>query len=163
MTIMRPSVIFGAEDNFFNMFARLAKILPFFPLIGGGKTRFQPVYVLDVAKSIVHALCDISSVGRVYELGGPEIVTFKEIYERLFNYIGTKCCLIGLPWSVARTQAFFMGILPNPPLTNDQITSLQSDNIVAQDALGLYDLGLSPTPMDAIVPTYLNYPTLKKE
>jgi len=163
VTILRPSVIFGAEDNFFNMFARLAKILPFFPLIGGGKTRFQPVYVLDVAKSVVHALCDISSAGGVYELGGPEILTFKEIYQRLFTYIGTTRSLITIPWWVARIQAFFMGILPTPPLTNDQITSLQTDNIVAQDAQGLIELGIQPTPMDSIVPHYLNAPKINKD
>ena len=162
-TILRPSVIFGAEDNFFNMFARLAKILPFFPLIGGGKTRFQPVYVLDVAKSVVHALCDIHSCGQIFQLGGPEIVTFKEIYQRLFTYIGKTRCLIVFPWWLARTQAFFMNILPNPPLTNDQITSLQTDNIVAQDAYGLNELGISPTSMDSVVPYYLNYPTAKKD
>jgi len=158
VTILRPSVIFGAEDNFFNMFAGLAKILPFFPLIGGGKTRFQPVYVLDVAKSVVHALCDIQTCGQIFELGGPEILTFKEIYGRLFTYIGKSRCLISMPWWMARTQAFFMAILPNPPLTNDQITSLQTDNIVAQDAYGLNELGVTPTPMDSIVPYYLNYP-----
>lgn len=166
-TILRPSVMFGAEDNFFNMFARLAKILPFFPLIGGGKTQFQPVYVLDVAKSVVHALCDISSYGhscgQIFELGGPEVLTFKEIYQRLFIYIGKTRRMITLPWWYARTQAFFMAILPNPPLTNDQITSLQTDNIVAQDAYGLNELGISPTPMDSIVPAYLNYPTAKKD
>lgn len=161
-TILRPSVIFGPEDNFFNMFARLAKILPFFPLIGGGKTRFQPVYVLDVAKSVVHALCDIHSSGHIFQLGGPEILTFKEIYQRLFTYIGKTRCLITMPWWMARTQAFFMAILPTPPLTNDQITSLQTDNIVAQDAYGLRELELSATPMDSIVPQYLNYPTAKK-
>ncbi len=166
-TILRPSVIFGAEDNFFNMFARLAKILPFFPLIGGGKTRFQPVYVLDVAKSVVHALCDIpprgSSCGQIYELGGPEVLSFKQIYQRLFAYIGKTRALITMPWWLARTQAFFMAILPKPPLTNDQITSLQTDNIVAQDALGFNELGLTPTSMDSIVPNYLNYKTAKKD
>lgn len=160
-TIIRPSVIFGAEDRFFNLFAKLAKILPFLPLIGGGKTRFQPVYVLDVAKSVVHALCDIHSCGHIFQLGGPEILTFKEIYERLFTYTGQKRGLITLPWWYARTQAFFMGILPNPPITNDQITSLQTDNIVAQDAYGLNELGVTPTAMDSIVPNYLNYPTAK--
>lgn len=163
VTILRPSVMFGAEDNFFNMFAGLAKILPFFPLIGGGKTRFQPVYVLDVAKSVVHALCDIHTCGQIFELGGPEVLNFKEIYQRLFTYIGKTRCLIALPWWVARTQAFFMGILPNPALTNDQITSLQTDNIVAQDAYGLNELGIVPTAMDSVVPAYLNYPTAKKD
>lgn len=162
-TILRPSVIFGAEDNFFNMFARLVKLLPALPLIGGGKTRFQPVYVMDVAESVVQTLCDIHTCGQTYELGGPEIVTFKEIYERLFSYIGQKRCLISLPWGIARIQAFVMGILPNPPLTNDQITSLQTDNVVSDGAMGLEALKISPTSMDSIVPYYLNYPTAKKD
>jgi NADH dehydrogenase len=162
-TILRPSVIFGAEDNFFNMFARLAKFLPILPLIGGGKTRFQPVYVLDVARAVVHALCNIQTSGQTYELGGPEVLGFKEIYERLFSYTGQKRCLISLPWSIARVQAFMMRILPNPPLTSDQITSLQTDNIVSDGALGLKDLNITATPMDTIVPNYLNYPTAHKE
>lgn len=158
-TILRPSVVFGTEDNFFNMFARLAKFLPVLPLIGGGKTRFQPVYVLDVAKAVVHALCNIQTCGHIYELGGPEVLSFKDIYKRLFVYTGQQRCLISLPWPVARLQAFMMSILPNPPLTGDQITSLQTDNVVSDDALGLNDLGIQPTPMDMIVPHYLNFPT----
>jgi uncharacterized protein YbjT (DUF2867 family) len=170
-TILRPSVIFGAEDNFFNMFARLAKILPVLPLIGGGKTRFQPVYVMDVARAVVHVLCNIQfsgqfsghTSGQTYELGGPEVLNFKEIYERLFAYIGLKRCLISLPWAIARVQASLMRILPNPPLTNDQITSLQTDNIVSAGVLGLKDLEIEATPMDMIVPNYLNYPTAQKD
>lgn len=161
-TILRPSVIFGADDSFFNMFARLAKILPFFPLIGGGKTRFQPVYVMDVAKAVVHALCDISAAGTIYELGGPEVLSFKDIYKRLFTYTSKETCLINMPWWVARIQAVFMSVLPTPPLTNDQITSLQTDNIVSEGAKHFSDLGIKPTPMDVVVPHYLNYPTSKK-
>ena len=161
-TILRPSVIFGPEDNFFNLFAKIAKISPFLPLIGGGETRFQPVYVMDVAKSVVHALCDIHSSQQIYELGGPDILSFKDIYKRLFAYMGKDRCLITLPWWIARIQAFFMAILPHPPLTNDQITSLQTDNIVSEGAQGLRELGISPTPMDAVVPSYLRFPTAHK-
>ncbi len=157
VTILRPSVIFGAEDNFFNMFAKLAMCLPVLPLIGGGKTRFQPVYVVDVAQSVVHALGDIRTCGQVYELGGPEILSFREIYERLFTYINRQRMLVTLPWGIARIQAFFMGILPNPPLTNDQITSLQTDSVVSDNSLGLNDLGITPTALDAVVPLYLRY------
>lgn len=156
-TILRPSVVFGAEDNFLNMFARLSRILPAFPLIGGGKTRFQPVYVVDIARAVVRALCDVHTTGQIYQLGGPEILTFRQIYERLFAYTGIRRALVPVPWWVARIQAFFMGLLPNPLLTNDQVTSLQTDNIVADGALGLADLGLVPTPMDAVVPAYLGY------
>ncbi len=155
MTILRPSVIFGAEDNFFNMFARMAKILPALPLIGGGKTRFQPVYVMDVAKAVVHTLGDIRSCGHIFELGGPEILTFKNIMERLLSYTGQKRFLLPMPWWLARAQAFIMSVLPNPPLTNDQITSLETDNVVNLDALGFKDLGIVPTSIDSVVPTYI--------
>lgn len=157
ITVMRPSVLFGAEDNFFNMFARLSRILPVLPLIGGGQTRFQPVYVMDVAKAIVQALGDIRSCGHIFELGGPETLTFKQIYHRLFSYTGRSRCLVTLPWWVARIQAAFMAILPNPPLTNDQITSLQTDSVVAKESLGFKELGIAPTAMDSIVPAYLGY------
>ena len=161
VTILRPSVIFGAEDNFFNMFAGMAKILPALPLIGGGKTLFQPVYVVDVAKAVVQTLGDIRSCGHIFELGGPEVLSFKEILQRLLSYTGQKRCLLPLPWWMARAQACVMSILPNPPLTNDQITSLQTDNVVASDALGFQELGISPVSIDTIVPTYIRLMTKK--
>lgn len=157
VTILRPSVLFGAEDKFFNMFAGLTRLLPALPLIGGGKTLFQPVYVVDVAGAIVRALADIRSCGHVFELGGPDILSFKQIYKRLFAYIGQSKPLVSLPWWIARLQAAMMSILPHPPLTNDQITSLQTDNVVSKDALGFKELGISPTSMDGIVPVYLGY------
>lgn len=156
-TILRPSVLFGPEDNFFNMFAKMAKILPFLPLIGGGKTRFQPVYVMDVARAVVHSLRDIRSFGHTFELGGPEVLTFKQIYQRLFGYIGTERGLLPMPWWMARIQAALMSILPTPPLTNDQITSLQTDSIVSEGALGFRELEIIPQTMDTIVPHYLSY------
>lgn len=162
-TILRPSVIFGPEDNFFNMFARLSRFLPVLPLVGGGKTRFQPVYVQDVARAVVQALRDVRSCGQVYELGGPEVVTFREIYQRLFTYTGVKRCLLPLPWGIARLQAALMAILPEPPLTNDQITSLQTDNVVTEGALGLVDLEVVPTPMAAVVPRYLGYTPVRRK
>jgi NADH dehydrogenase len=149
--------MFGAEDNFFTMFARLSRILPVLPLIGGGQTRFQPVYVMDVAKAVVQTLGDIRSCGHVFELGGTEILTFKQILERLFVYTGKARCLITLPWWVARVQAVVMAILPNPPLTNDQITSLQTDSVVSKESLGFRELGITPTAMDSVVPAYLGY------
>jgi NADH dehydrogenase len=114
---------------------------------------------MDVAKAVVHALCNIQTCGQIYELGGPEVLSFKDIYKRLFVYTGQQRHLISLPWPVARVQAFMMSILPNPPLTGDQITSLQTDNIVSSEALGLKDLNIQATPMDLIVPQYLNFPT----
>ena len=153
--ILRPSVIFGEDDSFFNMFARMAKIFPALPLIGGGHTKFQPVYVGDVADAVMAVLEHDDAQGRIFELGGPEVVTFRQIYERLFCYTGTPRPLVNLPFGLAKIQAFFMGVLPHPPLTPDQVESLKTDNVVSPDALTLADLGLTPTPMDLILPTYL--------
>lgn len=160
--ILRPSVIFGPDDEFFNMFARMAQILPALPLIGGGKTKFQPVYVGDVADAVVKALqipaTDKSSpLGKTYELGGPEVLSFKAIYERLFDYIGYRKQLIPLPWPLARLKGAFLSLLPNPPLTGDQVVSLKTDNIVGEDALTFKDLGITPTGMQLILPQYLKY------
>lgn len=157
LTILRPSVIFGAEDNFFNRFAQLSGVLPFLPLIGGGKTKFQPVYVVDVAKAVVHSLGDIRSMGQIFELGGTEVLSFKQIYERLGTYIKRDIRTVNLPWWLARVQAGLMSILPTPPLTNDQITALKTDNVVGDNAYGFKELGVTPTSMRAIVPTYLGY------
>ncbi len=159
-TILRPSVIFGEGDKFFNMFAGLAEILPMLPLIGGGKTKFQPVYVGDVADAVVTAL-EGSSVGyddlqgQIYELGGPDVVSFKEIYEILFAQTGRTRMLINLPFCIAKIEAAFMSLLPNPPLTPDQVESLKSDVVVGAKANCLDDLGLRATSMDMILPTYL--------
>jgi NADH dehydrogenase len=152
-TILRPSIVFGPKDSFFNMFASMAQILPALPLIGGGKTKFQPVYVGDVADAVANAI-QTGQLG-VFELGGPEQVTFKELLQKLKRHTGQKFCLIPLPWAVAKIQAFFMSVLPNPPLTNDQIKSLKTDNIVSDHALGLSDLNVTPTAMDTILPSYL--------
>lgn len=160
-TILRPSVIFGGEDAFFNMFARMSAFLPALPLIGGGKTKFQPVYVADVAEAAVRALFkhdtgDDSPCGKIYELGGPEVVTFRQIYERLFKYTGRKRALIPLPFSLAKLQGCLMSILPNPPLTSDQVESLKTDNVVQDGAHTLRDLDIAPTGMDMVLPTYLS-------
>ena len=160
--ILRPSVIFGPDDEFFNMFARMAQVLPALPLIGGGKTKFQPVYVGDVADAVVKALQipsadKASPIGKTYELGGPEILTFKDIYARLFENIGYKKPLIPLPWSLARIKGTFLSLLPKPPLTGDQVVSLKTDNIVSEDALKLKDLGITATGMQLILPQYLKY------
>jgi NADH dehydrogenase len=137
------------------MFARMAKIFPALPLIGGGHTKFQPVFVGDVADAVMAALDHDDAKGRIFELGGPEVVTFRQIYERLFRYTGTTRPLVNLPFGIAKIQAFFMGVLPHPPLTPDQVESLKTDNVVSSEALTLADLGLTPTPMDLILPTYL--------
>jgi NADH dehydrogenase len=154
-TILRPSLIFGPEDNFFNMFAEMARYLPVLPLIGGGKTRFQPVYVGDVAAAVMKAIENESAQGKIYELGGEEIVTFKEIMEKLFYYTERPRYLIPVPWMIAKIQAWFMGILPSPPITVDQVESLKTDSILSKDALNLRDLDVAPTSMALILPCYL--------
>ena len=159
-TILRPSVVFGPGDGFFNMFAKMSSFLPALPLIGGGATRFQPVYVDDVADAALTALTkadvgETSPCGRIYELGGPEIVNFREVYELLFEHTGRKRWLIPLPFSVAKIQAALMGVLPNPPLTRDQVESLKADNVVSGNARSLEDLDITPTAMRLVLPEYL--------
>lgn len=159
--ILRPSVVFGPEDEFFNMFAGLARVLPVLPLIGGGKTKFQPVYVGDVAAAVMGALSlprigDQTPLGRVYELGGPEVLTLRDVYQRLFAWTGRSRPLLVLPFALARAQAFFLALIPpRPILTPDQVTSLQTDTIVQPGMAGLDDLGVRPTGMELIVPQYL--------
>ena len=157
-TILRPSVIFGPGDNFFNMFAKLACLLPALPLIGGGQTKFQPVYVGDVAKSVRNIIEKRNNQfdGRICELGGPEVVTFKEIYKRLFKEINRQKKLIFVPWFAAFIQGMVLGLMPKPLLTMDQVKSLKTDNIVDENALTLHDLGVMPTAMKTILPGYLS-------
>lgn len=159
-TILRPSVVFGPGDEFFNLFGEMARYLPVLPLIGGGKTKFQPVYVGDIADGIMSAITiqkirENSPCGKIYELGGPEVVSFRDVYEILFKYTGRRRTLITLPWGLAKIQSHFMTILPKPPLTPDQVESLKDDNIVTEDALTIEDLGITPTGMAQILPTYL--------
>lgn len=158
--ILRPSVMFGPEDNFFNMFASLMRIAPMMPLIGGGKTKFQPVYVGDVADAVMAALLapalgDIDPRGKTYELGGPDIVTLRDIYNLLFLYTGCRRPLVYVPFWLAKLKAAFLALMPNPMLTPDQVESLKTDNIVAAGAPGLPALGLTPTGMGLILPSYL--------
>lgn len=155
-TIMRPSVVFGPEDDFFNRFAMLARMLPALPLIGGGHTLFQPVYVGDVADAIVRALDDPSTDGKTYELGGPHIYTMRQILEMVLEYTARRRLLLPLPFFVARIQAALLQILPKPLLTVDQVRLLETDNIVPEGALTLKDLGITqPTSAEVVLPTYL--------
>ena len=156
VTILRPSVVFGPEDQFFNRFASMATISPVLPLIGGGKTRFQPVYVGDVADAVVKCLEDPATAGRVYELGGPKIYSFREVLELVQGEIRRKRRFVDLPFGLAAFQAKLMSILPNPPLTPDQVELLKSDNIVSSGALTLASLGITPTPAEVVLPTYLD-------
>jgi uncharacterized protein YbjT (DUF2867 family) len=155
-TILRPSVVFGPEDQFFNRLAALAMISPVLPVIGGGETRFQPVYVGDVADAVVRCIDDSTTAGRTYELGGPKIYSLRALSELLLAEIGRKRFLVDLPFGVASLQARFMSLLPNPPLTPDQVELLKRDNVVSSGALALAALGIAPTPVEAVLPSYLD-------
>jgi uncharacterized protein YbjT (DUF2867 family) len=154
-TIMRPSIVFGPEDHFFNRFAAMAQISPALPLIGGGHTRFQPVYVADVAEAVVKALDDPGTRGRTYELGGPRIYTFRELMELMLKELNRRRLLVPVPFPIAALLGAILQYLPNPPLTRDQVRMLQVDNVVSPEALTLQDLGISPTTAEVVIPTYL--------
>ena len=156
VTILRPSVVFGAEDQFFNRFAAMATISPVLPLIGGGHTRFQPVYVGDVADAVLKCLDDPTTAGRTYELGGPKVYTFRELIELMLGEIRRKRLLVDLPFGLAAIQARLMSILPNPPLTPDQVELLKRDNVVSSGALTLAALGIAPTAVEGVLPSYLD-------
>jgi len=156
-TFLRPSVIFGPEDSFFNKFASLAVFSPFLPLIGGGHTKFQPVYVGDVAKAAVQALISNDKGADIYELAGPETLDFKGIYAKISAVTGRAPWLVNLPVPLARFKALFFSLMPTPILTNDQITSLQTDNILSGKYPTLEDLKITPTAIDAVLPTYLDH------
>ena len=154
-SILRPSVIFGPEDNFFNQFGEMARMSPFLPLIGGGRTRFQPVYVGDVADAVMACLDDPATKGRVYELGGPQVYSFKEILQIVMRETRRRRLLLTLPWGMANLQARVFQMLPKPLLTVDQVTLLKTDNVASGDLPTLADLGIEPTTVEVIVPTYL--------
>ncbi len=155
-TILRPSVVFGREDQFFNRLAAVAMVSPVLPLIGGGETRFQPVYVGDVADAVVRCIDDSTTAGRTYELGGPKVYSLRALTELLLAEIHRKRYLIDLPFGLASLQARLMSLLPNPPLTPDQVEMLKRDNVVSSGALTLATLGIEPTAVEAILPGYLD-------
>ncbi|HVZ51604.1 MAG TPA: complex I NDUFA9 subunit family protein [Pseudolabrys sp.] len=157
--IMRPSILFGPEDDFFNRFAALARLSPALPLIGGGETRFQPVFVGDVAQAIADAVDGQARAGTVYELGGPEVKTFKELMQFVLATIERKRLLVPLPFFAAKMQAMFLQFMPKPMLTPDQVELLRSDNVVSDAAIAegrtLQGLGIEPDSIEAVVPSYL--------
>ncbi len=157
--IMRPSVIFGPEDDFFNRFAALARISPALPLIGGGTTRFQPVFVGDVAAAIAEAVDGNARGGTVYELGGPEVRTFEQLMQYVLATIERKRLLVPVPFFAAKIKATLLQYMPKPPLTPDQVDLLRVDNVVSEPAKAegrtLQGLGIAPEPIEAIVPSYL--------
>lgn len=157
--IVRPSVVFGPEDKFFNRFAGLARLSPALPLIGGGQTRMQPVYAGDVALAVERIISGGASAP-VYELGGPEVLTFKEILEFILKVVERRRLLVPLPFFAARAMGYFMQILPNPLLTVDQVRLLETDNVVSDaaraDGRTLEGLGVTPRAIEGLVPPYLH-------
>jgi uncharacterized protein YbjT (DUF2867 family) len=154
--ILRPSIVFGPEDKFFNRFAAMTQFSPFLPLIGGGNTKFQPVYVGDVADAIMAALHRTNAAGKVFELGGPRIYTFRHLMELMLDVIGRDRTLLSLPWGIASLQASVLELLPGALLTRDQVTMLRHDNVVHEGASTLADLGIAATAAEVILPTYLD-------
>jgi NADH dehydrogenase len=158
-TIVRPSVVFGPEDQFFNRFAQMATLAPALPLIGGGHTRFQPVFVADVGQAIANALWSDEASGGLFELGGPEVFTFRQLMELMLAVIQRRRLLAPIPWPIAELMgragdlAAAAGV--TPPITSDQVAMLRSDNVVTDGASGLQDLGVAPSALEPIIPTYL--------
>lgn len=158
--ILRPSVVFGQSDQFFNRFAAMAMVSPALPLIGGGGTRFQPVYVGDVAAAVGEAIQSPSAEGRTYELGGPGVYSFRALMEILLEQIERPRLLVPIPFALAKVLGVAGDLvaasgLIAPPITSDQVELLRRDNVVASGALGLADLGVTASALEPIIPTYL--------
>ncbi|WP_159946074.1 complex I NDUFA9 subunit family protein [Rhizobium sp. 18065] len=160
-TILRPSIVFGPEDSFFNKFAAMARISPFLPLVGGGKTKFQPVYVEDVAEAIALSVDGRIASGKIYELGGRDVLTFKQCLQTMLEVIGRKRALVPLPFGIASMIGSIASAIPliSPPLTSDQVTLLKRDNVVSDSAKAegrtLEGMGIQPVKVASILPTYL--------
>ena len=153
--ILRPSIVFGPEDKFFNTFASLAQFSPILPLVGGGKTKFAPIYVNDVAKAIVKSLELNNSETKIYELGGPKDYSFKELMEILLIEIKKKRLLINIPFNVAQFNSYFLQMMPNPLLTPDQVELLKYNNIVSGEHSTLKDLGITGTNIQNVLSKYI--------
>jgi uncharacterized protein YbjT (DUF2867 family) len=157
--ILRPSINFGPEDSFFNRFASMARYSPVLPLIGGGRTKFQPVYVGDVAEAVARSVDGKVQGGRIYELGGPQVLTFKQCMQEMLAMIDRKRLLVSVPWWVANMQASILGLLPSPLLTKDQVLQLREHNIVSEAAIRenrtLAGLDIQPQSIGSILPSYL--------
>lgn len=159
--IVRPSIIFGPEDGFFNKFADMSRLAPALPLIGGGHTKFQPVYVADVAEAVVKGVVGEIEGGKIYELGGPEVLSFKQCLETMLSVISRSRPLVYLPWSIASLMGSVASLIPfiDPPLTADQVELLKGDNVVSDAAKSegrdLAAMGITPTAVETILPTYL--------
>jgi NADH dehydrogenase len=156
--VIRPSIVFGPGDSFFNRFAAMAQTSPVLPLIGGGETRFQPVFVGDVALAIARAVALPEAAGQTYELGGPGVFSFKALMELMLSEINKRRVLLPLPWPVAGVVGGLgdlAGMVIAPPITSDQVTLLKSDNVVSGAYPGLAELGITPATLEAVLPIYL--------
>ncbi len=164
-TVLRPSIVFGPEDDFFNKFAALARLVPALPLIGGGHTKFEPVYVGDIANAVAMVAANRGKPARVYELGGPNVYSFRELMEITLAEIGRKRLLVPVPFPIAEAQATIaelafavpkaLNLGPVAPITRDQVKLLRKDNVRSGEYPGLDDLGIQATALELIVPTYL--------
>jgi uncharacterized protein YbjT (DUF2867 family) len=155
VTILRPSVMFGPEDASFNTLAELARVLPVLPLFGSGAVRLQPVYVGDVAEAVARALAMPASAGKLYELGGPKIYTYRQLLQLMLEQSGRRRWLMPLPYLAWEVLAGLLALLPNPPVSRDQITLMKRDNVVGDRAATLADLGIEPTAAEVVLPKYL--------
>jgi uncharacterized protein YbjT (DUF2867 family) len=152
--ILRPSVVFGVDDGFFNRFAGMARLLPMVLPTVGAETKFQPVWVEDVAEAAAKAACGEATPG-VFELGGPTVYSLREAIELMLKVIRRRRLIVNIPFFFARIEAWFLQMLPNPLLTVDQVKLLEHDNVVAQGARTLADLGIQPTAAEGVIDSYL--------
>lgn len=157
--VLRPSIVFGPEDHFFNQFAGLSRPAPALPLIGGGHTKFTPLFVGDLAEAIARLIDAGEASGKTFELGGPEVFSFKQLLEFTLETIGRKRLLVPVPWPIAKVMGSVMGMLPFAPLTADQVELLKTDNVVSEAATregrDLAGLGITGHSIQGIVPSYL--------
>ncbi|HEY6920066.1 MAG TPA: complex I NDUFA9 subunit family protein [Methyloceanibacter sp.] len=154
-TIVRPGAMFGPGDALFGTLADLARLLPVLPLIGGGHTRLQPVFVEDVAEAVASILTDPGTVGRTYELAGPGVYTLRELVRMTLHFMRKRRLLIPVPFAVAEIQARLFELLPNPPLTTGQVDLLKANNIASGALPGLRELNIQPKTVEEVVPTYI--------
>lgn len=154
-TILRPSVMFGPEDAFFNRLAGLARVMPVLPLFGRGEVKLQPAYVGDVAEAVARALTTEAAQGKTYELGGPRAYTYKALLQLVLEQLGRKRLLMPVPYFAWELLAALMAPLPNRPISRDQVILMKSDNVVGSQALSFADLGIAPRPVEEVLPSYL--------
>ena len=154
-TIVRPGAMFGPGDALFSTLAELVRLLPVLPLIGGGHTRLQPVFVEDVAEAVANILTDPATVGRIYELAGPGVYTLRELVTMTLHLMRKRRLLIPVPFAVAEIQARLFELLPNPPLTTGQVDLLKADNVASGTLPGLHELKIQPKTVEEVIPTYI--------